>query len=1228
MAGPVRIAILANASQAKRELGSIESRASRMGSVLKRTAAVGAGLAGAALLKFGVNSAKAASSAEQSIGATESVFGKYADTVIDRSNKAAEAIGLSANEYRELSNVTGAMLQSAGTPLRKVTGLTDQLTKRAADMAATFGGTTREAVEAVSALLRGETDPIERYGVSIRQSDISARLAAKGLDGLTGSALKQAEQQERLGLLFDQTARTSGQFARESDTAAGASQRLSAKFENLQARAGKLLLPALVRLADYADDTLLPAAERMLGWLEDNSDEMSAFGATVKDSVVPPLKTLAEIAKQVAGVLGDLPDPLQKMAIQGGLAAAVLPRLNGAAGVASGAIGTLTAKAKQNYAEMTYATSRADKFRNALSGLGGAARGAAGVAGLVALTSAAGEADSGLRTLSNVGGGALLGFSAAGPIGGAVGATAGILLTLKQRADAASEAADKGMGSWKNYAATLDGVTGSATQATRAMVLQNLTESGALSTLREYGVTTREAVDAMLGRASAGRQVDAAVSNERSSLVDLRSEYGALRDEIRDAENAGGTVASSSRERLEALGKEIDTRQKAVDAIANERGETEKAIAAKRREIAATTDYAGKLKGLPRSVKTVVSEQGVLPTTRAVAKLARQYNLSPKQVRTLIKATGIDATVKDVRRVEKRLKGVERVRPNLRPYAGTVRSATQLAAINADRGSGRVIRGLNRVNRARPNLGPWATVLGAGVRNAGRNADRGVDGINRSLSRGTSRARPDLRGFTSVFGRSITAVERNAGRGGGDISNILRQTTGRARPDLGGFNSGVASGIGSARGIASSGGLGVGSALKSGVINGFAGTSAALASSAFSAVRNAIAAARAAARAKSPSRETMKLGKDMGDGLRIGFEREGKKVNKAAQKVIKKLLGAAKNDLRSVSEQLRNLGMSNKGGRKGDALEKYQKRVNSVADGLKKLNKRLVTNANNQEKVNAKLGNARTKLKELIQARDEYARGIRDSFTNFGSVAGIEEGHLNAPETLLAQLREQAARADRFDAAIRALRGTGGLNQTTLKQLLEAGPDAGLAAAEALVAGGAGTIAEVNALTQKIAAQGQALGDRMSKDFNQAGVNAQAGLVKGLEKNAGKAEATGRRLANRILRAFKKRLGIKSPSTEFALAGRQVVEGLQIGVDDPRVQAAGKKLAEGLRTGFGKPALSAKASAPAAGARGNPIRVRVEITPNEAIDAVAAGRRIVKYVDAFEDSQTGGRRNR
>lgn len=292
----IAVSILAEASgvrkgvdQANGHLGRMEGRANKLGRILK-TAFVG----GAAVAAFS-GIIGGASDAQQSIGATEQIYGKYAKTVIARSNAAAKSVGLSANEYRELSNVSGAMLKSSGLPLAKVTTLTDKLNRRAADLAATFGGTTKDAVGAVGSLLRGEADPIERYGVSIKQSDVNARLAAKGLDGLTGSARKQAEQQERLKLLFAQTKDASGQFGRETNTLAGQQQRLGAQFANIKAEVGAKLLPTLTRLLAVAGEQLPGAFATVKTQAQGFADAVAPVAAALRDAFITALPALQSV---------------------------------------------------------------------------------------------------------------------------------------------------------------------------------------------------------------------------------------------------------------------------------------------------------------------------------------------------------------------------------------------------------------------------------------------------------------------------------------------------------------------------------------------------------------------------------------------------------------------------------------------------------------------------------------------------------------------------------------------------------------------------------------------------------------------------------------------------------------------------------------------------------------------------------------------------------------------
>lgn len=487
MSKPIVISILANASQAQRTLNDTATATQRVGNGFRKaavpaTAALGLMAAGAKSL------VDAASDAEQSIGATESVYKQYADTVIERSKKAASAIGISANEYRELANVTGAMLKNAGTPLKEVADLTDKLNTRAADLAATYGGSTKDAIQAVSSLLRGEADPIEKYGVSIKQSDIAARLAAKGLDKLTGGAKKQAEQQARLELLFKQTGDAAGQFDRESGTAANKAQKNAAKLADLRAELGQRLLPAYIKLQEY----------------------------------------LAKVLK----FLSKHPDAAEKVAVAAaGLAVAVLT-VNAAmkVGNAAAAVYTVTQKLLGKSTDATTASLNKGRIG---AGLAGAA--------LIGLAQSGAVGDGGLKKVTTAAGAAAAGFAIAGPFGAVAGAGA-VLLGVGTKSEESAARQQKFLkiqqqinGQAAALRDTLNEQSGAITLATEKTIAKNLADNGAFTAAQKLGLSFDTVTRAALGDADAKRQVTKATSDYLAKAAEAGRASGDMGQKFQDA---------------------------------------------------------------------------------------------------------------------------------------------------------------------------------------------------------------------------------------------------------------------------------------------------------------------------------------------------------------------------------------------------------------------------------------------------------------------------------------------------------------------------------------------------------------------------------------------------------------------------------------------------------------------------------------------------------------------
>jgi phage-related protein len=207
-----------------------------------------AGAVTAALALAGKGAADAASRTEQAMGGLDSVFGKNASIVKGWAASAADAVGLSTSAYSELATVAGAQLKNLGLSQEDALSGTKDMIALGADLAATFGGTTTDAVNALSSALRGEADPAERYGLSLNQTAVNAKLAEKGMDKLTGTALQQAKAQTILELATTQAGDSVGQFGREADTSAGQQQRANAQWENAVSILGTALLPIVTTI--------------------------------------------------------------------------------------------------------------------------------------------------------------------------------------------------------------------------------------------------------------------------------------------------------------------------------------------------------------------------------------------------------------------------------------------------------------------------------------------------------------------------------------------------------------------------------------------------------------------------------------------------------------------------------------------------------------------------------------------------------------------------------------------------------------------------------------------------------------------------------------------------------------------------------------------------------------------------------------------------------------------
>ena len=223
---------------------------------------------------------------EDATAAAGVVFGDNMDEIIAQSKNAATQMGMSQKQVIDAANTFGTYGKGAGLAGSALADFSKQMTQTAGDMASFKGGSPEEAIQAVGAALRGETEPIRRYGVLLDDASLRAQALKMGLIATTKQAL--TPQQKVLAAqaeILRQTTDAQGDFARTSDSTANVAKTLAAESANLSAELGEKLAPAIT--------TAKKAGIELLTWITDN-----------QAALVPMVATFGTLALAVGGFVG------------------------------------------------------------------------------------------------------------------------------------------------------------------------------------------------------------------------------------------------------------------------------------------------------------------------------------------------------------------------------------------------------------------------------------------------------------------------------------------------------------------------------------------------------------------------------------------------------------------------------------------------------------------------------------------------------------------------------------------------------------------------------------------------------------------------------------------------------------------------------------------------------------------------------------------------------------
>jgi predicted nucleic acid-binding Zn-ribbon protein len=491
--------------------------------------AVGAVAAVVGGLKAAVMAASDLSESSNQVSVT---FGAAQQKVFDFASTASKSIGQSNVEARQAAATFGIYAKQAGMAGQQSAEWSISLVKLASDMASFRNTTPAEAIEAIGAAFRGESDPIEKYGVLINESVLAQRALKMGVIQTTTQALTPQQRvlvahQEILA----QTKSAQGDFGRTSGELANQLRTLRAKV--------------IDQAAAFGND-LLPAAKQIVSFL--SGPGMDAFSA-----VADILKAVFGVVGDVAGAFADLPAP-----VQAGLAALVAWRLvqsritdgasnmadkltmpwrrlgdeirlqqallTGSSQIASAQIGRVGLAMAALESRSPGIARMADAYRTWSARVNEVVRAHAAMAGGLGglngqLTSAGRALDNAALAAGRFAGG-VVGFGAAagsalktglgslvnflgGPWGVAIMAASaliGIWISRQQEAKRQQEASTQAA---KAYAQALRETNGVITESIRKQAAQRAEQQGALAQAKTLGLSLSTVTDAVLGQGEA-----------------------------------------------------------------------------------------------------------------------------------------------------------------------------------------------------------------------------------------------------------------------------------------------------------------------------------------------------------------------------------------------------------------------------------------------------------------------------------------------------------------------------------------------------------------------------------------------------------------------------------------------------------------------------------------------------------------------------------------------------
>ena len=248
-----------------------------------------------ASFEFVGDSIKKASDLAETMNKVNVIFGSSAGAVADFASNAVEKLGMTRQEALDGASTFAVFGKASGLAGDSLVGFSKNLVQLSTDFASFYNTSPEEAIQAIGAALRGESEPIRKYGVLLDDATLKAEAMKLGLYDGNGALDAQAKSLAAYNAILGQSGIAQGDFANTSDSLSNQLKIATASFAELKTEIGEQLQPVAKSFVEFLNAEMIPA-------LRDSVKEYKEFATATQDAAMGNYETNDAAGKATGGL--------------------------------------------------------------------------------------------------------------------------------------------------------------------------------------------------------------------------------------------------------------------------------------------------------------------------------------------------------------------------------------------------------------------------------------------------------------------------------------------------------------------------------------------------------------------------------------------------------------------------------------------------------------------------------------------------------------------------------------------------------------------------------------------------------------------------------------------------------------------------------------------------------------------------------------------------------------